>query len=152
MAKKEIEQKKELARLYFMNGDTQKNIAEKVDVSTVTICKWVKENGWDTIRAAKTVSRRELIIKFLKRLDTKLDSGEITMDEMIKGAAAIEKLDKQTNVVTVIEVFSIYNQWLMSRQQLDPELTPELVRVMNKYQDIYIAEQSSSANIILKEL
>ena len=61
--------------------------------------------------------------------------------------AAIEKLDKQTNVVTVIEVFSAYNRWLISRMELDPELTPELVKTMNRYQDIFIGEQLNSTKI-----
>ena len=37
--KKELEEKKEYARLLFMQGETQKVIAEKVGVSAVTINK-----------------------------------------------------------------------------------------------------------------
>ena len=40
-SKKELEKTKELARLYYLNGDTQKLVAEKVGVSRVTINKWV---------------------------------------------------------------------------------------------------------------
>ena len=39
--KKEFEEKREYARLLFMQGETQKVIAEKVGVSAVTINKWV---------------------------------------------------------------------------------------------------------------
>ena len=53
MSKKEIEKSKELARLYYLNGDTQKLVAEKVGVSRVTINKWVSDGGWDTMRMAK---------------------------------------------------------------------------------------------------
>ena len=35
--KKELEQQKELARLYYMQGESQKVIANKVGVSAVTL-------------------------------------------------------------------------------------------------------------------
>ena len=49
--KKELEQKKELARMYYMNGDIQKVIAEKVGVSEQTISSWVDKEGWAARRA-----------------------------------------------------------------------------------------------------
>lgn len=134
MGKKELNEKKELARLYYFSGDQQKEIAVKIGVSAVTISKWVKESGWDTIRAAKTITRRELVAKMLNQINDKLEEGKWGADEMVKATSAIEKLDKQTNVVTIIEVFSAYNNWLVARMALDPELTPELVKVMNRYQ------------------
>lgn len=39
MTKQELEKNKELARLYYMNGDTQKLVAEKTGMSRVTINK-----------------------------------------------------------------------------------------------------------------
>lgn len=147
MNKKEQNQKKELAKLYYMQGMQQKQIAQKVEVSTVTMSKWVQDGGWEAIRGASTISRKELIIKMLKNLNDKLDSNTITSDEMVKVSAAIQKIDKQTNVVTVIDVFSAYNNWLVSRMALDPELTPELVKIMNKYQDMFIGEKLNSTTI-----
>ena len=40
MTKAEIEKKKSLARSLFLSGMEQTEIAEKVDVSRVTISKW----------------------------------------------------------------------------------------------------------------
>lgn len=150
MNKKESLEKKELARLYYFNGDPQKEIANKIGVSAVTINKWVKAEAWDQLRAAKVITRRELVAKMLTKINEKLESGEWSADEMAKATSAIEKLDKQTNVVTVIEVFSAYNKWLISRMELDPELTPELVKTMNKYQDIFIGEQLNATTIEFK--
>ena len=62
-------------------------------------------------------------------------------------AAAIEKLDKQTNIVTIIEVFTSFNQWLVSRMQVDSELTPEVVKIINTYQDKFISEKLSNVTI-----
>ena len=150
MGKKELNEKKELARLYYFTGETQKDIAVKIGVSNVTVNKWVKDNGWDTMRAAKTITRRELVAKMLNNINEKLESKEWNADEMVKATSAIEKLDKQINVVTIIEVFSAYNMWLVVRMALDSELTPELVKLMNRYQDIFISEQLNSTTIEFK--
>ncbi|MCM1035543.1 MAG: helix-turn-helix domain-containing protein [Paludibacter sp.] len=153
MAKKELEQnqRKELARMYYMQGDTQKEIAEKIGVSRNTISAWVRDGQWDSLRAAKTITRKELVNKMLLQIDEKLESKEWTADEISKAASAVEKLDKQTNIVTIIEVFTYYNQWLIARMNLDPELTPELVKTMNRYQDLFIGERLNSINITAAE-
>ena len=140
-------QRQELARMYFMQGMKQKEIADKVGVSRNTICAWIRDGKWDTVRAAKTVTRSGLVKKMLQDLDEKLTSGNWTADDIVKVAAAIEKLDKQTNIVTIIEVFTSFNQWLVSRMQVDSELTPEVVKIINTYQDKFISEKLSNVTI-----
>jgi uncharacterized protein YjcR len=46
MTKSELNQKKELARMYYMNGESQKSTAEKVGTSAQTINKWVVDGKW----------------------------------------------------------------------------------------------------------
>lgn len=145
MNKKELEKSKELARLYYAAGDTQDVVAKRVGVSRNTINRWVSEGGWDVQRAAKTITRKEVVNKMLQKINERLDSSDWTPDELAKAASAIQKLDKQTNIVTVIEVFASYNNWLCSRMRIDPELTPEMVGIMTKYQDIFINENSNSS-------
>ena len=140
-------QRQELARMYFMQGMKQKEIADKVGVSRNTICAWIRDGKWDTVRAAKTITRSELVKKMLNDLDEKLATGQWTADEIIKVASAIEKLDKQTNIVTITEVFTAFNQWLVSRMQVDSELTPEIVKIINTYQDKFISEKLGSITI-----
>ncbi len=148
--KKELEDKREYARLLFMQGETQKVIAEKVGVSAVTINKWVAENGWQEQRAASNIPRPELVNKLLLTIDTLItqvnDSNDPALiaglgDKLAKLSSVIEKLDKKANVVDAIEVFMAFSKWLEYRSQTDPEVTPELMRVINKYQDMYITEQ-----------
>ena len=50
--KKEREEKKDYARILFMQGDSQKVIAEKTGISAQTITKWVNAEGWQEQRAA----------------------------------------------------------------------------------------------------
>lgn len=145
--KSSLDKERELARLYYMQGDTQKAIAERIGVSAVTVNRWVAAGGWDALRAAKTITRSELVVKMLAQINQRLEEGDWTADEMIKATSAIEKLDKQTNVVTIIEVFTAYNKWLLSRAEIDPDLTPEMVRWMNKYQNLYISEQMSTHSV-----
>ena len=150
MTKTEIEKKKSLARSLFLSGMEQTEIAEKVDVSRVTISKWCTADGWKEARAAKNVTRPELVNKLLLTIDTVItlvNESNVSLlvaglaDKLAKLSAVIEKLDKKANVVDVIEVFMAFSKWIEYRSTIDPEVTPELVRAINKYQDLYITEQ-----------
>ena len=140
MTKQELEKNKELARLYYMNGDTQKLVAEKTGMSRVTINKWVSEGGWEAMRMAKQITRQELVTKMMQEASKNLEDGGMSCDELSKLSAAVKGIDRQANPVTVIEVMTIYNEWLVARMQADKELTPELVKTMNRYQDTFIKE------------
>lgn len=150
MTKAEIEKKKSLARSLFLSGMEQTEIAEKVDVSRVTISKWCTADGWKEARAAKNVTRPELVNKLLLTIDTLItqvnESNDPALvaglgDKLAKLSAVIEKLDKKANVVDVIEVFMAFSKWIEYRSTIDLEVTPGLVRAINKYQDLYITEQ-----------
>lgn len=151
MTKAELERKKDLARtLYISSGLEQIEIANKLGVSRVTISKWCNANGWKEARAAKTVSRPEIIRKLLFAANTLLDkvnaSGNLELidslgDKLSKLTAAIDKLDKsQANVVAAIEVFMAFSKWLEFRAQTDPDISPELIKAINKYQDKFLIE------------
>lgn len=146
---KASEEKKEYARVLFMSGEQQNVIAEKAGVSKQTVCKWVAEGGWDKLRAAQSITRPELVNKLLMALNDEIealkeekDPSKVlgASDRLSKMAATIEKLDKKANVVDAIEVFIAFGKWLQYRAQYDGELTPELVKAINKYQDLYISE------------
>lgn len=150
MAKSELEKKKEFARILYMQGQLQSSIAESTGVSKVTINKWVKAGGWETLRAAATITRPELVNKLLRSINDLLDEVNTTKDpkllatlgdKLSKFATTIEKLDKKANVVDAIEVFMAFGKWIQYRQTVDPEVTPELIKAINKFQDLYISEQ-----------
>ena len=145
--KGQLNTERELAKLYFVGGWSQKNIAEKIGVSAQTVNRWAKDDNWDSLRAAKTISRKELVLKMLQKIDQRLEEGDWTPDEMVKAASAIGKLDKSTNAVTVIEVMTAFNKWIRNRAQYDPELTQATIDTITKYQDTYISEILSSAKI-----
>lgn len=145
------ESQKEFALALYMQNFTQSVIAEKVLVSKQTINKWVSEGDWAERRAAKNITRPELANRLLsaiateiERLNEKGDDKEAvsngTIDKLSKMAAIVEKLDKKANVVDAIEVFIAFGKWVQYRATIDKELTPELIKAINKYQDLYISE------------
>ena len=148
MSKKDLEKSKELARMYYLNGDTQKLVAEKVGYSRVTINKWVAEGGWDAMRVAKTITRKEIVTKMMQEANKKLEEGKLTFDEMSKLAASIDKIDRQTNAITIYEVMTDYNEWPVAKMGVDKEMTAELVRVMNYYQDVFLSEHVSKNSFV----
>ncbi len=148
MTKAELEKKKDLARALYLSGMEQIEIADKAGVSRQTLSKWCKDGGWKETRAAKTITRPELIKKLLLRTSDLLDKvaedpkfADSLGDQLSKLTAAIDKLDKsQANVVNAIEVFMAFSKWLEFRAQSDPMITPELLKTINKLQDVYLVE------------
>jgi transposase len=147
--KKELETKKELARIYYMQGESQKAIAEKTGVSEKTICDWVEKGGWAVKRAGFNITRPELVNKSLQALNMILDqvaeSKDIELiaalpDKLAKFASAIEKLDRKASVVSVIEVFTDFYHWLQKQSAVYPELKPDILLLINKFQDMYVNE------------
>lgn len=150
MTKVETEKKKSLARSLYLAGMEQNEIAEKVEVSRVTISKWCNADGWKEARAAKNVTRPELVNKLLLTIDkliTEVNESEDPSliaglgDKLAKLSSVIEKLDKKANVVDAIEVFMAFSKWLEYRATIDPTVTPELIKTINKFQDMYLTEQ-----------
>jgi len=154
--KKELNDKRELARMYYMQSETQKTIAGKIGVSEVTISKWVKEGNWEIMRAGNKVTRTELVNQNLQLISTLLNSVITSdnptnqaikvSDQISKIAATIERLDKKTNVVNEIDAFMNFNRWLQKRINFDRNLSAELIKDINKYQDLYVNERMNKNN------
>ena len=150
MKKKESETKKSLARQLYLSGMEMNAIADKLEVSRVTVSRWSSADGWKEARAAKNITRPELVNKLLATIDRLIDQVNASEDpsliaglgdKLSKLSSVIEKLDKKANVVDAIEVFMAFSKWLEYRSLTDPEVTPELMKAINKYQDKYIIEQ-----------
>lgn len=145
--KKQLEDKKEFARLLFMQGEQQKEIATKVGVSAQTVTRWVNEGGWQEQRAAQNITRPELVNKLLRTIDKMLDEVNKSddamaaaglADKLAKFSSTIEKLDKHTSVVDVMEVFMEFSKWMQFQSQFDDAITPELLQTFNKYHNLYV--------------
>ena len=69
MKKADIEKKKSLGRALYLSGMEQTEIADKIGISRVTISKWCSAEGWKEARAAKSITRPELVNKLLLTID-----------------------------------------------------------------------------------
>ncbi|WP_300934812.1 terminase [uncultured Muribaculum sp.] len=156
MKKAELEKKKSTARALFLSGMEQAEIADKVGVSRVTISKWCTAEGWKETRAAKNITRPELVNKLLLTIDNLItqvnEAKDPTLlgglgDKLAKLSAVIEKLDKKANVVDAIEVFTAFSKWLKFRAETDPEVTVELIKQINHFQDIFIIESVGKGSL-----
>lgn len=152
MKKTENDKKKSLARSLYLSGMEQAEIADKIGVTRVTISRWCSAEGWKEQRAAKNITRPELVNKLLLTIDKLIEqvheSDDPTLisglgDKLAKLASVIDKLDKKANVVDTIESFMAFGRWLEYRAQTDKNLTPELIKLFNAYQDKYIVEMMS---------
>ena len=152
MKKAEIERKRDLARTLYLSGLTMEEISDKVEISRTTLSKWSSADGWQEARAAKNITRPELVNKLLLSIDNLIttvnDSNDPALigslaDKLSKLSAVVEKLDKKANVVDAVEVFIAFNRWLQYNSTFDPEITPELIKTINKYQDKFLREKMS---------
>mgnify|MGYP002623395955 CR=1 FL=1 len=150
MTKAETENKKQLGRSLYLSGMEQQEIAERLGVSRVTISNWCTKEGWKEARAAKNITRPELVNKLLLTIDQLITSVNQSnnpdliaglADKLSKLSAVVEKLDKKANVVDAVEVFMAFNKWLQYNSEFDPEITPELIKAINKYQNKFLMEK-----------
>lgn len=144
LKKSDRQQQQELARMYYMQGVALSDIADKTGVSRPTITKWVKDNNWEEKRAANNITRQELVTKILRGINKIIENYNnsddpnrtLDADKLVKLAAAIERIDKKANVVDCIEVFMVFGKWLQYRSTYDDEVTPELLKKINRLQDL----------------
>ena len=157
MTRKDTEQKKTIGRSLYLSGMEQTEIADKLGVSRVTISKWCTAEGWKEARAAKNISRPELVNKLLLTIDAMIENVNKSKDPTLIGAladklsklsATIEKLDKKANVIDAIEVFMAFNRWIQDQASFDPEITPELIKAINKYQNKFLMERMQNPSTI----
>lgn len=157
MTRKDTEQKKTIGRSLYLSGMEQTEIADQLGVSRVTISKWCTAEGWKEARAAKNISRPELVNKLLLTIDAMIEnvnkSEDPTLigslaDKLSKLSATIEKLDKKANVIDAIEVFMAFNRWIQDQASFDPEITPELIKAINKYQNKFLMERMQNPSTI----
>ena len=142
LTKNELSDKKELAKLLYMQGETQKIISERTGISEATISEWAKKEVWAEKKAGANITRPELVNKLLLQINSLIESvsnsDDITLksklpDSLSKFAAVIEKLDKKTNIVDTIDVFIAFNKWLQFRNLQNDEIIISTTKRINDY-------------------
>jgi transcriptional regulator with XRE-family HTH domain len=137
-----IKQKKEWAKLLYVNERlTQKETAERVGVSVVTLNKWVKEGEWDKLRQSMLVTREAQLSRMYLQLDalnTTISNREENQrfpsskeaDAMSKLANAIKTLESDASIADIVEVSKRLLNWL---RPLDPGKARDLALIIDDF-------------------
>ncbi len=127
--------KKELAQFFYTNSNlSQKEIAEKVGVSEVTMSRWVKASSgeWDRLKASITITREEQLSRVYQQIaaiNNKIVEEQKGIptgsdaDVLAKLAAVVERLEKETSITDVVSVSMKFLSWL---RKIDTEKAKEL--------------------------
>ncbi len=142
LTKSEMADKKELAKLLYMQGELQKVISDRIGVSEVTISGWAKAEAWAEKKAGANITRPELVNKLLTQINTLIEKVAISddpklieklPDQLSKFASVIEKLDKKANIVDTIDVFITFNKWIQFRNMQNDEIIISITNEINEY-------------------
>ena len=144
MAELTIKQKKDFAKQLFLNdeGITQAEIADRVGVSKVTICKWVNEGKWDEMRTSLLVGKDMQLSWLYRQLEQWKDTVEqredgkqlLTSkeaDAVVKITAAIKNLETETNTAEKIATGKEFLALVRKTCGLDQ--SKEIARLFNAY-------------------
>lgn len=117
MKKEAIQRKKDYAKLlYTVEGVTvQKELAERVGVSAVTMNKWVKEEGWESLRASVIITKENELHRLYCQITELNDfimakekgqrfANSKEADTLIKLTGAVRQLETETSLADTIEV------------------------------------------------
>jgi len=158
MAKKSMDHKHELAHILFMSGELQKDICERVKITPKTLISWIDKGSWKQKRSARNITRTELVNKTLMSINALLDAaidqsaeaddhGKMALmgnlgDKLSKLASFIEKLDKKSNPVIIMDVFINFGRWMQSRVSSgDKQISLEIIKIITKLQDEFVGEK-----------
>lgn len=138
-----IEQKKDYAKQLFLNdpGITQAEIAEKVGVSKVTICKWVKDGKWQELQTSLLVGKEEQLARLYKQLRLLNDAIENKQDQkfatskeadaILKLTVAIKNLETETNIAEKMATGKEFLAFV--RKTSGFELSKDVAKLFNAY-------------------
>ena len=147
MKKQTSEDKNKIACTLYVSGLSQKDISERLKVSEQTIGKWAKNGRWKELRAAKNVTRTELINKILLAINRMLDEAiqpdstyNNVVDKLAKFATAIEKLDRKITVVDLMESLMAHAEWLQKRMSSDRKIDISFFKRVIEFHDLHVSE------------
>ncbi|ETK04678.1 terminase [Tannerella sp. oral taxon BU063 isolate Cell 5] len=150
--KKDNENKRELAKMLYVGGSEVAEIAERVGVSRQSVSAWINKNGWKELRAARSITRPELVNKLLVTINNLIEdvntgddptSVSGLADKLVKLSSVIERLDKKANIVQTVDVFMAFSDWVEYQAKSDPEVTVAFMKVLNRLHNEFLLERAN---------
>lgn len=135
-----IEQKKDYAQLLFVRERlTQKEVAQRVDVSEQTMVKWVREGGWDRLRKSLLVTKQQQIgvlydqLETLTALTANRTPAILTNKEadlLIKYTNSIKALETELSLGEIVETMMKFCDYVRS---VAPEQAIDVVGLCDQF-------------------
>jgi predicted DNA-binding protein YlxM (UPF0122 family) len=134
-----IEQKKEWAKLLYTQYDySQKEIAEKVDVSTKTMVNWVRDGKWEEFRISLLTTKQDqlrrlylILDRATKKIEEDADGGDSgDGDKLLKYTQAIKNLENDTSIAAIVEAGSKFVEFVKSN---DLEKAKEITKLFDAF-------------------
>lgn len=150
--KKDNENKRELAKMLYVGGSEVAEIAERMGVSRQSVSAWINKNGWKELRAARSITRPELVNKLLVTINNLIEdvntgddptSVSGLADKLVKLSSVIERLDKKANIVQTVDVFMAFSDWVEYQAKSDPEVTVAFMKVLNRLHNEFLLERAN---------
>ena len=117
-------QKKELAKMLFLHENlTQKEIARRVEISEVTLSKWVNTENWESFKVSITMTKEEQLKNLYRQLaeinnaitlkeEGKRFASTAEADTISKLTNAIEKLEGDVGISDLVASNKKFLTWL----------------------------------------
>lgn len=136
--------KKEWAKtIYLQGGLSQKEIADKVGVSKVTLSKWVNDpkDNWERLKQSLLITRESQLNRLYLQLDeltTVIMSREAgsrfanskEADTVLKLTAAIQKMETDSSIADIVEVCKRLLNWL---RPLSPDKARDVAGIFDDF-------------------
>lgn len=135
-------EKKEWAQLLITReGYTQKEAAEKVGVSTVTMNKWYAAGNWERLKQSMLVTREAQLSRLYAQMDAlttvimnreegKQYADSKEADTLSKLAGAIKTMESDASIADTVEVAKRFLNWLRG---MAPTKAKEVAAMFDDY-------------------
>lgn len=116
--------KKGVAKSLYLDGNyTQEEIAAKVGSTRQTVSRWVRDGGWEELKASLTITPAQIISRLQRQIveiNNNIDAREAgkrfatpaEADALAKLAGAVKKLESEVGVADTISVGMRFLSWL----------------------------------------
>jgi len=134
--------KKDIAKQLFLNGTfTQEEIAEKVGTTRQTVSRWIKDGGWEELKASISITPAQILSGLNRQIieinnniaareEGKRFATVAESDTIAKLSSAIKKLEQDVGIADIVDVGIRFTNWL---RPLDLDKAKEFSNLLDAF-------------------
>lgn len=138
--------KKDIAKSLYLNGSfTQEEIADKVGTTRQTVSRWVRDGGWEELKASLTITPAQILAglnRQIVEINNNINGRETgkrfatvaEADTLAKLASTIKKIESDAGIADIVNVAIRFTNWLRP-------LDLEAAKKFNELLDAFLKEQ-----------